>query len=160
MFIVLDPVDGPEFFDTAEEAAAFAQSLIDASLVDGEWAEEVELVEWGEYVCRAEAKECNRRESTHGCDYDCDYELRPTEEQSEAVRLTEELERLRSATRIRVTAEEMPEPKPPWVVLAWDGSEDAIEAGHWSLVAINDIRRDHEPYTYTHWMPLPERPAK
>jgi hypothetical protein len=53
-FVVFDPEEPPEFFDTEKEAKDHAEFVLDQyrdMSIDG-WAEEVTQIEWGEYICR------------------------------------------------------------------------------------------------------------
>jgi len=80
-FVVFDPQDGPEFFDTAEEAKARAEEILEdykERSSDG-WDEEVEDLHWGEYVVREEATQTVCEPAPEGSQFDeiWDYELRP-----------------------------------------------------------------------------------
>lgn len=156
-FVVFDPEDGPEWFETADAAKAHAETILEAERdksVDG-WNEEVTEICWGEFVCLGEVVRTKCEKAEEGSEFDewWDFELKSTpSQQSEVAQLTEDLTRLRSATRVRMTAEEKPTCDAFCPVLAWHRDDEP-----WILAAAVVVR---EPEKYTHWLPLPERPAK
>lgn len=84
-YVVFDPMDGPEFFETEIEAKEFADSILAGyreTCYDG-WDEDVEKLEWGRYEPIQEVRETNRRPAEHGeCDEWVDYVLEDVEEET------------------------------------------------------------------------------
>jgi hypothetical protein len=154
-FVTFDPQDGPEWFETADEAKAHAEHLLDMyrdDCGDG-WDEEVDTIHWGEYTCLGEVVQTKCESAPEGSEFDeyWDFELKSTPNaESEVARLTEELAALREAARIRVTAEEKPDEL--GLVLAW------VIDDYWDTVHGIELREHPEMYPY--WAPLPERPAR
>lgn len=159
-FVVFDPEDGPEWFDTADAAEAHAETILEAERdlsADG-WSEEVTGICWGEFVCLGEVVQTKCEKAEEGSEFDewWDFDLKSTpSQQSEVARLTEELSSIRSATRIRVTAEEPP--TRGGRVIVWDRRQNHGE-GDWVIYIGNMVAE--LPAVYTHWLPLPGRPGQ
>ena len=88
-WVVFDPQDGPEFFDTPEQAKEHATEIMEAYRDDCNqdgWDESVTDLSWGEYIPHQQAVQTRCEPAPPGSEYEeyWDFDLRDVHDESEA----------------------------------------------------------------------------